>query len=681
MEIPINRLKRALQRGPAADRPLEQPRRATSPSRSSRAPDSTGCCSTPSTRRTSCTMVHSQLQAMEGGTASAVVRPAWNDAVILKRLLDIGVQSFLVPFVQNADEAPPRGGRDALSARRHPRRRGHDAREPLRAQCRTTPRRANDGDLRDRAARDPRARSRTSRRSRRSTASTGCSSARAIWRRTSAISATTVIRTSAPTIEDAIARIVQAGQDRRHPGAGRSRCAALARARLPFVAVGSDVGILLARQSEALAATVQARPERGADVSDIRSFASSRRFARSRGGSCRSSSRSTSSPTSIAPTSRSPRSAMNRDLGFYAVHLRLGRRDVLHRLLLLRSAEQRDPAARRRAHLDRAHHGHVGHRVRPDDVRDRHDELLRDPLPARRRPRPDSFPARCSTSPTGSRPAYRARVISALFLAVPGSNAVAAALSGALLQLDGVWGLAGWQWMFLLESLPAVLLAPVVLLVLTDRPATRRGSRQTSGTWLESELSAERRVDRTQRPHDAVEGADRPSRPRPVARVSHDRHGDVRRHVLPAAHRQGHGLSNVATGLVTAVPYTVGALGMLLWAQSSDRHHERRWHFIVGALLAAAGLVVAGATGEPLLSRWSRCRSRRLACTDRSRRSGRCRRRFSAAPRPPAALRWSTRSAISAALPVPMSSVGFGRRRIATRPGSTFSPGAHWRRR
>ena len=67
-------------------------------------------------------------------------------------------------------------------------------------------------------------------------------------------------------------------------------------------------------------------------------------------------------------------------------------------------------------------------------------------------------------------------MISALFLAVPGSNAVAAALSGALLQLDGLWGLAGWQWMFLLEALPAVLLAPVVLLVLTDRPA--------DATWL-----------------------------------------------------------------------------------------------------------------------------------------------------------------------------------------------------
>ena len=61
------------------------------------------------------TMVLSQLQAMTGGTATPVVRPAWNDAVLFKRFLDIGVQSFLVPWIQNADEA-----RRAVAATRYP---------------------------------------------------------------------------------------------------------------------------------------------------------------------------------------------------------------------------------------------------------------------------------------------------------------------------------------------------------------------------------------------------------------------------------------------------------------------------------------------------------------------------------------------------------------------------------
>src|SRR6185503_12067223 len=60
-------------------------------------------------------MVLSQLQAMVGGTAAPVVRPAWNDMVMLKRLLDIGAQNFLVPYVQTADEA-----RAAVAATRYP---------------------------------------------------------------------------------------------------------------------------------------------------------------------------------------------------------------------------------------------------------------------------------------------------------------------------------------------------------------------------------------------------------------------------------------------------------------------------------------------------------------------------------------------------------------------------------
>ena len=60
-------------------------------------------------------MVLGQLQAAVGGTAHPVVRPLWNDAVMIKRLLDIGVQSFLIPYVQNADEA-----RRAIAATRYP---------------------------------------------------------------------------------------------------------------------------------------------------------------------------------------------------------------------------------------------------------------------------------------------------------------------------------------------------------------------------------------------------------------------------------------------------------------------------------------------------------------------------------------------------------------------------------
>ena len=72
------------------------------------------------------------LQAVQGGSASPVVRVAWNDAVLIKRILDVGAQTILVPYVQNAEEARQRGCRRALSAGRHPRRDRIGARQPLR---------------------------------------------------------------------------------------------------------------------------------------------------------------------------------------------------------------------------------------------------------------------------------------------------------------------------------------------------------------------------------------------------------------------------------------------------------------------------------------------------------------------------------------------------------------------
>ena len=191
--------------------------------------------------------------------------------------------------------------------------------------------------------------------------------------------------------------------------------------------------------------------------------------------------------------------------------------------------------------------------------------------------------------------AYRARVVSALFLAVPGSNAVAAALSGAILQLDGTWGLAGWKWMFLLESLPAILLAPVVLTVLTDRPSAATWLSSDERTWLERQLKSEQRaMDGTQKHLTLFQALT----DRRVAGLSM-----IYLTIVTATYGitfflplivKGHGLSDVATGLATAIPYTIGTIGMVLWAYSSDRRHERRWHFFVASVVAGIGLIAAG---------------------------------------------------------------------------------------
>ena len=189
--------------------------------------------------------------------------------------------------------------------------------------------------------------------------------------------------------------------------------------------------------------------------------------------------------------------------------------------------------------------------------------------------------------------AYRARVISTLFLAVPISNAAASLVSGAILEMDGVLGLKGWQWVFILEALPALLLTFVVWRHMIDRPADAKWLSADERAWLESELLAER----TQ-----VESFGHMS----LWRALTDRRVLVLSMIWMTSVTAGYGIvfflpqivkglghSNLMTGALTAIPYSVGILGLLWWGYSSDRRNERRWHLIVAMNVAGVGLVGA----------------------------------------------------------------------------------------
>ncbi len=198
---------------------------------------------------------------------------------------------------------------------------------------------------------------------------------------------------------------------------------------------------------------------------------------------------------------------------------------------------------------------------------------------------------------------YRARVVAALFLAVPGSNALTAVISGALLQLDGALGLHGWQWLFLLEAVPSILLAFVVLALMTDRPAKATWLAPDERRWLEETLEAERRSMVKAHGHFTLRQALTDARVMALAAIYFT--------IVTATYGitffmppilKSLKLTDWETGLATAVPYVVGTIGMVAWSWSSDRHNERRWHFVIAALVAAAGLIAAG----PLLgSLWA----------------------------------------------------------------------------
>jgi ACS family tartrate transporter-like MFS transporter len=190
-------------------------------------------------------------------------------------------------------------------------------------------------------------------------------------------------------------------------------------------------------------------------------------------------------------------------------------------------------------------------------------------------------------------------VISTLFIAQPVANAVAAIVSGAILDnVDGVLDLKGWQWVFILEALPAILLAFVVLAMLTDRPAVATWLAEDERRWLEGRLAEERHK---------IDSVGRLSLWQALA--------DTRVFALSMMYLmsvtanygivffmpqivKGMNLSNQMTGFVTAVPYIVGTVGLLAWGYSSDRFNERRWHLIVASCLAGAGLICAGLLGS-----------------------------------------------------------------------------------
>ena len=193
---------------------------------------------------------------------------------------------------------------------------------------------------------------------------------------------------------------------------------------------------------------------------------------------------------------------------------------------------------------------------------------------------------------------YRGRVISTLFIAVPVANAVASVLSGAILEMDGTLGLKGWQWVFIIEAIPAIVLAFVVLWQMTDRPAVAKWLDADEKEWLESELAAERAK---------VEAAGKLS----VVQVLTDPRVLAISAIYFFSATANYGITfflpqivknlgatNFVTSLLTAIPYTVGIAGLLAFGYFSDRFKERRKHLIAAATVGGCGFLLAAWLGN-----------------------------------------------------------------------------------
>lgn len=192
-------------------------------------------------------------------------------------------------------------------------------------------------------------------------------------------------------------------------------------------------------------------------------------------------------------------------------------------------------------------------------------------------------------------PARRRAAVTSLFLAAaPISVIFGSPLSGALLGMNGVAGLKGWQWMFLIEAVPAIILGFVVLFYMTDRPEKAKWLADDERAWLVDTMNAERTGKATTSHHSIWRGL---SDIRVIALALVYFGTSAGLYTLGIWAPQiikSLGLSNVEVGFLNAIPPTIAVIAMYLWSAHSDRRNERTWHVVIACIAAAIGLALAG---------------------------------------------------------------------------------------
>jgi MFS transporter, ACS family, tartrate transporter len=215
------------------------------------------------------------------------------------------------------------------------------------------------------------------------------------------------------------------------------------------------------------------------------------------------------------------------------------------------------------------------------------------------------FPGACFYLTQWFPPEYRARTISRFYIALPLSSTVMGSLAASLLSLNGLLHLAGWQWLFLIEGIPPLILSIVFLRYLPDNPSDAPWLAASERDWLQSRLVAAEASDHS----------------------SHSLAGDLRTALTdlrvwllglfflciltvlyawsfsaPSILIQLTGFSVGTVGAILAVLGLFGAAAMLLTAAHSDSTGERSFHIIIPCLVMAAGFVVGALTHHSLLA-------------------------------------------------------------------------------
>ena len=192
---------------------------------------------------------------------------------------------------------------------------------------------------------------------------------------------------------------------------------------------------------------------------------------------------------------------------------------------------------------------------------------------------------------------HHARIVSGFLVGLPVAVAVGAPISTGLLGLDGLFGLKGWQVMYIAEAIPTVVIGVITFFVLTDRPEQAKFLTAEERNWLVATIAAERRATEAIRKFTMWQALYNPK----VLLLALNYLGIVTASLgmlifVPQMIKSLGDYSNMTVGWLTMIPYTCGGIAMVVWGRISDRMNERRWNLFIGCVFSTVGLVIAGMT-------------------------------------------------------------------------------------
>src|SRR6202043_663 len=190
---------------------------------------------------------------------------------------------------------------------------------------------------------------------------------------------------------------------------------------------------------------------------------------------------------------------------------------------------------------------------------------------------------------------HHARIVSGFLVGLPVAVAIGAPISTALLGLDGLFGLKGWQVMYIAEAIPTLAIGVITFFVLTDRPEQAKFLTAEERNWLVATIAAEGRATEAIRKFTMWQALYNPK----VLLLALNYLGIVTASLgmlifVPQMIKSLGDYSNMTVGWLTMIPYICGGIAMVVWGRISDRMNERRWNLFIGCLFSTVGLVIAG---------------------------------------------------------------------------------------